>query len=82
MSVKMTQPLSSGEFCKPCYDAIPVESASADISFYTSNSKTPNFELWHPLSQMSNMHYIDSFWIGSCNLVYTSTYLKYLKVCR
>ena len=42
-----TQLLSSGEFCKQRYDTIPVESASANISFYTYNSKMPNFELWH-----------------------------------
>jgi len=39
------QMLSSGEFCKLHYDAIPVQSASTNISFYTSNSKMPNFEL-------------------------------------
>jgi hypothetical protein len=40
-----TQLLSSGEFCKLCYDTIPVKSASANVSFYTNNSKMPNFEL-------------------------------------
>jgi hypothetical protein len=45
MSATMTQLLSSGEFCKLHYDTIPVKSASANISFYTSNSKMPNFEL-------------------------------------
>jgi len=44
MSATTTQPLSNGEFCKPCYDTIPVRSASANISFYTNNSKMPNFE--------------------------------------
>ena len=29
------------------YDTIPVKSASANVSFCASNSKTPNFELWH-----------------------------------
>jgi hypothetical protein len=29
------------------YDTIPVKSASANVSFYTNNSKIPNFELWH-----------------------------------
>jgi hypothetical protein len=47
MSAMMTQLLSSGEFCKLCYDTIPVQSASANVSFYTNNSKMPNFELWH-----------------------------------
>jgi len=42
---KTTQPLSSGKFCKPRYDTIPVKSASSNVSFYTNNSKMPNFEL-------------------------------------
>jgi hypothetical protein len=45
MSAVMTQLLSSGEFCKLRYDTIPVESASGNVSFYTNNSKMPNFEL-------------------------------------
>jgi len=40
MSATTTQLLSSGEFCK-----LPVRSASANVSFYVSNSKMPNFEL-------------------------------------
>jgi hypothetical protein len=44
MSATMTQLLSSGEFCKLSYDTIPVKSASANVSFYTNNSKMPNFE--------------------------------------
>jgi len=40
-----TQLLSSGEFCRLRYDTIPVKSASANVSFYTNNSNTPNFEL-------------------------------------
>ena len=47
MSATMTQLLSSGEFYKLCYDTIPVKSTSANLSFYTSNSKMSNFELWH-----------------------------------
>ena len=47
MSAKTIQLLSSGEFCKLRYDTIPVKSASANVSFYTNNSKMPNFELWH-----------------------------------
>ena len=39
MSAKATQLLSSGEFCKLRYDTIPVKSASANVSFYNSNSK-------------------------------------------
>jgi hypothetical protein len=34
-----TQLLSSGELCKLRCDTIPVKSASANVSFYTSNSK-------------------------------------------
>jgi hypothetical protein len=45
MSATTTQLLSSGEFCKLRYDTVPVKSASANISFYTSNPKMPNFEL-------------------------------------
>jgi hypothetical protein len=45
MSATMTQLLSRGQFCKLRYDTIPVKSASANVSFYTSNSKTPNFEI-------------------------------------
>jgi len=45
MSATTTQLLSSGEFCKLRYDTIPVKIASANVSFYASNSKMPNFEL-------------------------------------
>jgi len=45
MSATATQLLSSGEFCKLRYDTIPVKSAFVIVSFYTSNSKMPNFEL-------------------------------------
>jgi len=45
MRATTTQLLSSGEFCKLRYDTVPVKSASANISFYTNNSKMPNFEL-------------------------------------
>jgi hypothetical protein len=45
MSATTTQLLSSGEFCKLRYDTIPVKSASANVSFYITKSKMPNFEL-------------------------------------
>jgi hypothetical protein len=45
MSATTTQLLSSGEFCKLRYDTVPVKSASANVSFYASYSKMPNFEL-------------------------------------
>ena len=47
MSATTRQLLSSGEFCILRYDTITVKSASAKVSFYTNNSKMPNFELWH-----------------------------------
>jgi len=45
MGAMTTQLLSSGDFRKLCYDTTPVKSLSANVSFYTSNSKMPNFEL-------------------------------------
>jgi len=45
LSSTTTQLLSSGEFYKLRYDTSPVKSASANVSFYTNNSKMPNFEL-------------------------------------
>jgi hypothetical protein len=33
--------LSSGEFRKQRYETKPVESASANVSFYTNNSRMP-----------------------------------------
>jgi hypothetical protein len=45
MSATTTQLLSGGEFCKLRYDTLHGKSASANVSFYTSNSKMPNFEL-------------------------------------
>ena len=47
MSATTTQLLSSGEFYKLHYDIIhvSVKSAYANVSFYTNNSKIPNFEL-------------------------------------
>jgi hypothetical protein len=45
MSATTTQLLSSGEFCKLRYNKKPIKSESANVSFYTNNSKMPNFEL-------------------------------------
>jgi hypothetical protein len=45
MSATTAQLLSNGEFCKLRYDTIPLKSASANVSFFTNNSKMPNFEL-------------------------------------
>jgi len=44
MSATTTQLLSSGEFCKLRYVTIPAKSASTNVSFYTNNSKMPNFD--------------------------------------
>jgi len=55
MFATTTQLLSSGEFCKLRYDTIPVKSASANISFYTKNSKSVKFWVVTLLSQMSDM---------------------------
>jgi len=44
MSATTTKLPSSGEFCKLRYDTMPVKSAYANVSLYTSNSKMPNFE--------------------------------------
>jgi hypothetical protein len=52
MSAKTTQLLSSGEFCKLRCDTKPVKSTSANVSFYTNNSKMPNFLVVTLLSQM------------------------------
>jgi hypothetical protein len=57
MIATTTQLLSSGEFCELRHDTIPVKSASANISFYTNNSRMPNFGVATPLSQMSEMTY-------------------------
>jgi len=57
MSATTTQLLSSGEFHKLRYDTIPVKSASANVSFYTSNSKMPNFELWQSCRIWANYDY-------------------------
>jgi hypothetical protein len=43
MSATTTQLLSSGEVCKVRYEILPVKNASANIPFYTNNSKMPKF---------------------------------------
>jgi hypothetical protein len=45
LSATTTQLLSSVEFYEFRYDTVPLKHASADVSFYTNNSKMPNFEL-------------------------------------
>ena len=53
MSSTTSQLLSSGEFCKLRYDTMPVKSASANVSFYTNNSKMRNIELWHSCCKLA-----------------------------
>ena len=55
MSATTTQLLSSGQFYKLRYDTIPVKSASANVSFYTNNSKNAKIWVLTLLLQMSNM---------------------------
>ena len=43
MSATTTQLPFNGEFSNLRYDAIPVKSASANVSFYTNKQKMPNF---------------------------------------
>jgi len=69
-----TQLLSSGEFCKLRYDTIPVKRTPANVSFYTNNSKMPNFGLW--LSCCKWAICWNLFWFQSCywaNLYTSST---------
>ena len=57
VSATTTQVLSSGEFCKLRYDTMPVQSASANFSFYTNvtlndrkrlmSRKKEHNALWH-----------------------------------
>jgi hypothetical protein len=43
MSATTTQLVSSGEFCEMRHDTVRVKSASANVSFYTNNSKNAKF---------------------------------------
>jgi len=69
MSTTTTQLLPSGEFCKLRYNTIPVKSASTNVTFYTNNSKMPNFELWH-LSQMRELWLSQTQFAGRIFLVH------------
>jgi len=53
-------------FKKLLYSTIPVKSASANVYFYTNNSKMPNFELWNFCRK----------WEIWCFLVRTSTFIR------
>jgi hypothetical protein len=72
-----TQLLSSSEFCKLRYDTTPVKSASANVSFYTNNSKMPNFELWHPCRKWAK--FVSSFSTNINKNIFHSS--KYLTSC-
>jgi len=73
LSATTTQLLSSGEFCKLRYDTIPVKSASANVSFFTSNSKMPNFELWPSCCKWARYIYIYIYIYICLALVYISS---------
>jgi len=45
-------------------DTVPVKSASVNISFYTNNSKMPNFELWHSCCKWAILNSTGSLWWG------------------
>ena len=45
MSATTTQLLSSGEFYKLRRNTMPLKRTPTNVSFYTNNSKMPNFEL-------------------------------------
>jgi len=60
MNATTTQLLSSGELCKLRYDTIPVKSVSANVSFYTNNSKMPIFLVVTLLLQTSDMQTDDA----------------------
>jgi hypothetical protein len=45
----------AASFCKLLYDTIPVKSASANVSLYTSNSKNAKFWVMTLLSQVRDM---------------------------
>jgi len=44
------------------YDSIPDKNASANVSFYTINSKMSNFELWHSRRKRAICKTEASFW--------------------
>ena len=74
MSATTTQLLSSGEICKLRYETIPVKSASANVSFYTNNSKMPNFELWHSCRKWGIHIQINKIYI----YIYIYIYILYI----
>ena len=69
-----TQLLSSGEFRTLRYDTIPVKSVSANVSFYISNSKMPNFDLWHSCRKCAIYIYIHIY----IHTIYIYIYTLYI----
>jgi hypothetical protein len=85
MNATTTQLLSSGEFCKLRYETITVKSASANVSFYTNNSKMPNFELGHSCRKWTIYFRLFIFMIFSQATkieIYESMVLYILYVCE
>jgi hypothetical protein len=70
MSATTTQLLSSGEFCKLRYDTKPVKIASANVSFYTNNSKNAKFPVVTLFLQMSDIC------TGSLHIFYEAPQLR------
>jgi len=46
MGATTTKLLFSGQIYNLLCDTLPVKIASAHVSFYTNNTKVPNFEMW------------------------------------
>jgi hypothetical protein len=61
----------AASFCKLRYDTRRVKSASANGSFYTNNSKMPNFELWHSCRKSAIYRTLESY--GTVKSVITDT---------
>jgi hypothetical protein len=48
------------------YETIAVTSVSANVSFYTNNTKMPNFELWHSCRTWAI--YLNNTYRNRCNV--------------
>jgi len=68
MSATTTQLLSSGEFCKLRYDTIPVKSATANVSFYTNNSKKKKAKFLSCDTLVANEPYRNTYHIAAVPL--------------
>ena len=84
MTATTTQLLSSGQFYKQRYDTVPVKIVSANISFYTNNSKMPNFELWHSCRKWVLYTWLSIVFMstnGLCGAMTHCTIANYMHVC-